>query len=337
MYKIPGKIRIFSLLILLVFAFPVCSFNIFSNTEIEPEKVPQAKISNGIIEATLFLPDSSNGYYRGSRFDWSGVMPELNFNGHSYFGQWFEKYDPYIHDAIMGPVNDFYPLGYDEGKPGDNYVKVGIGVFSKQDTLPYSFSKPAKLINPGKWKVTKKSDQVRFTHILNDPDYSYEYTKTVHLAKNKPLMVLNCTIVNHGTKTISTNVYNHNFFVIDKQPTGPDFSVQFPFKLVGKFRRGGDKAEFNDNKISILQVLTPGQTVHGGNIEGFGTSPKDYDIKIENHKTGAGVRITCDKPLSRLVFWASYAVLSAEPYTDIKIKPSEQFTWTITYQFYTLK
>lgn len=299
------------------------------------EGFPQARISNGLIDATLYLPDTMNGYYRASRFDWSGVIPELKYNGHSFFGQWFVKYDPYIHDAIMGPVNDFYPLGFDEGKPGDSFVKIGIGVLTKPDTLPYSISKPYKLINPGKWNVIRKKDQVTFTHTLSDKDYAYEYSKTISLEKNKPVMVLRHTIVNRGQKPIETNVYNHNFFVIDNQPTGPDFLVEFPFNLIGKFRRGGDKAEFRENRVVFLKQLAAGETVHGGNIEGFSQSPEDYKIKIENQKTGAGVRISCDRPLSRLVFWAANATLAAEPYTLVKINPSEQFSWTISYEFYT--
>lgn len=336
MKTISEKVLIPFLLVFTMIFILVPGFKSFDDPQNEQGKIPQTRISNGLIDATLYLPDTINGYYRGSRFDWSGVMPELQFDGHSYFGQWFEKYDPYIHDAIMGPVNDFYPLGFDEGKPGDSFVKIGIGVLTKPDDKPYSIMAPYKLTNAGKWKVSKKRDQVKFIHILDDAGYSYEYTKTVRLEKNKPVMVLTHTIVNRGQKTIETNVYNHNFFVIDKQPTGPDFSVEFPFNLTGKFRRGGEMAQFKDNKIEMLQQLTAGQTVHGGNIEGFGMTPKDYDIRIENHKTGAGVRITCDRPLSRLVFWASYKVLSAEPYTQIKIKPSEQFSWTITYQFYKL-
>ncbi len=333
---ISKKVIITGLMILIVISIGVQGFITVSGRQTTAAEFPQAQISNGLIDATLYLPDAEKGYYRGSRFDWSGVIPELKFKGHTYFGQWFTKYDPYIHDAIMGPVNDFYPLGYDDGKPGDSYVKIGIGAFTKQDTTPYSFSKPAKLINHGQWKINKKSDQVIFTHILDDPGYSYEYTKTVSLEKDKPVMVLTYSIVNRGQKTIETNVYDHNFFVIDNQPTGPDFSVEFPFKLKGQFRRGGDKAEFKENKVVFIRQLAPGETVHGGNIEGFSDSPKDYDIRVENKKTGAGVRITCDKPLSRLVFWASYATLSPEPYNLIKIKPSEEFKWSITYEFYTL-
>src|SRR5579862_6769873 len=83
---------------------------------------PQAEIANGAggIRAKLLLPDAERGYYRGTRFDWSGVIASLEYKGHNYFGQWFEKYDPKLHDAIMGPVEEFLTppnrtgLGYDE-------------------------------------------------------------------------------------------------------------------------------------------------------------------------------------------------------------------------------
>jgi len=73
-------------------------------------KFPQTEISNGLIHAKIYLPDLHEGYYRGSRFDWSGNIASLDYNGHNYFGQWFSKYDPEIHDAIMGPVEEFTPL-----------------------------------------------------------------------------------------------------------------------------------------------------------------------------------------------------------------------------------
>src|SRR6185295_16794115 len=95
------------------------------------DQFPHVEISNGIIHATLYLPDVKDGYYRASRFDWSGVMPALEYKGHTYFGQWFGKYDPLLHDAIMGPVEDFSPVGYDEAKAGDSFLKIGIGIVTK--------------------------------------------------------------------------------------------------------------------------------------------------------------------------------------------------------------
>lgn len=297
--------------------------------------IPQVSISNGILNAVIYMPDTANGYYRGSRFDWSGVIPELHYKGHNYFGQWFDEYDPYTHDAIMGPVNDFEPLGFSEALPGESFIKIGIGAFIKADTLPYTFRNQYQKTDAGTWNVVPDKDRIKFTHTLSNSGYAYEYTKIISLEKDQPVMLLTHTIVNHGEKIIETDVYNHNFFVIDSLPTGPDHIVEFPFTLIGQFRRGGEIAEFKDNTIVIHQYLEPGQTVHGGNIEGFGDTAGDYNIGIENTKAGAGVRIRGDKPLSRLVFWGSHVVLSPEPYIHIKALPGEQFTWTIRYTFYT--
>ncbi len=54
-------------------------------------QAPTADVSNTSVRATIYLPDAESGYYRGTRFDWSGVISSLKWNGHEYFGQWFEK------------------------------------------------------------------------------------------------------------------------------------------------------------------------------------------------------------------------------------------------------
>src|SRR5689334_23225472 len=102
---------------------------------------PEAEISNGSIRATLRLPDPARGYYRGTRFDWSGVISSLQYKGHEYFGQWFEKYDPKTHDAIMGPVEEFRTgdagLGYDEARTGGTFIRIGVGVVRKPEEPQY--------------------------------------------------------------------------------------------------------------------------------------------------------------------------------------------------------
>lgn len=299
------------------------------------QDVPQTEISNGIIHAKIYLPDSNNGYYRASRFDWSGVIPELSFRGHSYFGQWFEKYDPSIHDAIMGPVDAFAPLDFDSKKPGDSFVKIGVGILAKPNESPYSFSRSYTILDHGQWEIQKGDDQVEFIHKLNDKEYSYEYNKTVQLIEGEPRMVIKHTLKNLGRKTMETEVYNHNFFVIDKQPIGPDFEVKFPFTLSTDDPINKDLAIISGNNIAFVNELKEKQYVFYG-LKGFGYSYKDYDIRIENHKTKAGVRITSDRPLSKLAFWSSNKTLSPEPYTHIKIDPGEIFHWDIIYEFYTL-
>ena len=102
---------------------------------------PEAEISNGMVTAQLYLPDAQNGYYRGTRFDWSGQIASLRVGRREYFGQWFDKYDPKIHDAIMGPVEEFLTgdtsLGYQEAPVGGTFVRIGVGVLRKPEDRAY--------------------------------------------------------------------------------------------------------------------------------------------------------------------------------------------------------
>src|ERR1039458_1933312 len=54
---------------------------------------PEAEISTGSVRATLYLPGAPQGYYRATRFDWSGQIASLEFQGHHYFAQWFDHYE----------------------------------------------------------------------------------------------------------------------------------------------------------------------------------------------------------------------------------------------------
>lgn len=293
---------------------------------------PAAEISNAILHARLYLPDSEKGYYRGTRFDWSGVMPVLEYKGHSYCGQWFEKYAPTTHDAIMGPVESFSPLGYESG--GGRFVQIGVGVLARPKESPYSPFTYYKVLNPGSWNVKRSPDQLEFLHQLKDTDYSYEYKKSVRFLKGKPEMVLAHRLKNTGKRVIETDVYDHNFFLLDHQTTGPGLVLRFPFRLTSEEARGiGELAAIRGDSIVLLRQLADKESVYAV-LHGYGDQPTDYDIRIENHITGAGLRITCDRPLSKLVYWGSVKALCPEPYIRVKVQPGETFTWRILYEFY---
>ncbi len=145
---------------------------------------PEAAISNGQIRARLYLPDAHAGYYQATRFDWSGQMPSLEYKGHTYFGNWNPApYSPKLHDAIMGPVEEFLTngagLGYVDARPGGTFVKIGVGVIKKPEERAFQQFKTYEIADPGKWTVKKKSDSVEFTQIVGDPSsgYAYRYTK----------------------------------------------------------------------------------------------------------------------------------------------------------------
>jgi hypothetical protein len=300
---------------------------------------PEAEISNGMIQAKFYLPDAERGYYRGTRFDWSGSIFSLQYKGHEYFGQWFEKYDPKIHDAITGPVEEYLTNGagpgYGEVKAGGTFMRIGAGVVRKIEEKAYDRFKTYEIVDPGKWSTKKGSDWIEFTHGLKDAaGYAYLYTKKVRLVKNKPEMVLEHSLKNTGRRVIETEQYNHNFFVIDRQPTGPDSVVKFAFDAHAKLDLKG-VAKVERRQLEYARELEPGQSVFT-ELEGFGSTAKDYDFRIEHRKAGAGVRITGDQPIVKLIYWSIRTTLCPEPYIRMKIAPGQTYKWKIGYEFYTL-
>jgi hypothetical protein len=300
---------------------------------------PQAQITNGLITARLYLPDPANGYYRATRFDWSGVIPSLTTKNHSYFGQWFEKYDPKLHDAIQGPVEEFKTgdaaLGYTDAQPGGIFVRIGVGALRKPEERQFNSFRTYDIVDGGRWQVEKKKDQVRFTHTLGAEGYAYVYKKTVRLVKGKSTMVLEHELKNTGSKKIETSQYDHNFFMMDNQPTGPDASVRFPFALQPVRPFQGNLAETRGGEIIFNKELQPKQSVYG-EFKGFGPGAADYDIRLEHKKAGAGVRIRGDVPLEKVVFWSIRTTFCPEPYVKLTVEPGKTVRWTYTYDFYDL-
>ncbi len=296
---------------------------------------PSAKITNGLITATLHLPDAEKGYYRGTRFDWSGVMPSLEYQGHQYFGLWNPApYEPKLHDAITGPVEEFTAVGMEEAPTGGEFVKIGIGSLVKPDDKAYTFVRNYEIKNPGIWTVKKKKDQVVFTHVLKDAaGYGYEYQKIVRLVKGRPELVLEHSLKNTGTKSIETSTYNHNFFVIDGEPTGPNISTTFPFEVSAEGKGFGTIAEAKNKSIVYNRTLAKGENVFTTGVQGIAATPQNYDFTIRNLKSGAGVHIKGDRPLEKLVYWSNPNTSCPEPYIKLSAKPGETIRWNITYAF----
>jgi hypothetical protein len=313
--------------------------------------VPQAQISNGQITAKFYLPNSKNGYYRSTRFDWSGAIYSLQYKGHSFYGPWFDSVDPKVINfvfrgsqivngscgALEGPVYEFQiPLGWDSAQPGGDFIKIGVGVLRKTGKK-YNRYYPYQVLDSGKWTVKTHKNSVVFQQVLSDPalGYSYVYRKVVRLVRGKPEMVIESSLKNTGQREIKSDVYAHNFTTIDHYPPGPDYSVSFPFQIQQVRPRANQLAEARGNKIVFNKVLT-GKDQAVVFIRGFSDSPGDNRITIVNKKAGAGVRISGNRPLIREFMWSIRSVVAVEAYIAIDVKPGAEFTWKNTYEYYTL-
>jgi hypothetical protein len=312
---------------------------------------PSAEIMNDQIRARIYLPDLKNGYYRGTRFDWSGVVYSLRYRGHDYYGPWFNKTDPTVHDfvyrgpdivagpcsAITGPVDEFGPIGWDDARAGGNFIKIGVGALRRPHEGKYDNYTLYEIASPGNWTIRRNPDSIEFIHELADSSsgYAYIYRKIVRLTTRQPEMVLEHSLKNTGTHAIQTSVYNHNFLVLNEQAPGPGFVITVPFAI--QTRRPPNKrlAEIRGNQIVYLNTLE-NRDVVATSLQGFSDRPEDHDIRIENKKRGVGMRITADRPLSSESLWSIRTVIAMEPFISMTVEPGDEFTWKSTYDYYTL-
>jgi len=140
---------------------------------------------------------------------------------------------------------------------------------------------------------------------------------------------------NTGKRAIETDLYDHNFLAIDGQAPGPDITIRVPFQIAPIHPPESDLAEFTGNHIRFLRQLRGEDRVYGS-FHGFGSSPSDYDIRIEDARLGSGLRITGDRPLSNVAVWAIRSVFAVEPFVTLSIEPGKAVTWRYQYTFYRL-
>jgi len=312
---------------------------------------PVAEIGNGKIRAKLYLPDAATGFYRGTRFDWSGVIFHLEANGHTYYAPWFTKRNPAIRDFVyegddivagacsstMGPADEFRPVGFDAAKPGGTFVKIGVGALRKPDAAPYDNYRLYEVVNPGQWTIGRRPDSIEFTQSLEDDasGFAYVYRKTIRLVAGKSEMAMVHSLKNTGKQAIETTVYNHNFLVLDGKAPGPGAVITVPFSIRSARPPNAQLAEIQGNRIVYKKTLA-GSDVVSCPVEGFGPSANDHEIRIENSAEKAGMSIHGDRPLRSINLWSIRSNISMEPFIAAPVAPGKEFTWTTTYRYYSL-
>jgi hypothetical protein len=323
---------------------------------IEHADHPTTTLTNGKLTVVIFLPDAQKGYYRSTRFDWAGIIPCVSLNGHRFFGEWFVgAYDPMRNDAVVGPAEEFriddgvlghYPansplltinsqaIGYDEAKPGEAFLKPGVGILKKIDDQPYSTHTIYPILDGGTWTTSKTSPtSITFQQVLNGRDgWAYVYEKMLRLDANGTGMTLEHSLRNTGQKVIDTKVYDHDFITLDGQSVGPDIVIRFPF--VPRPSTPLDPLlKIEGKELHFTKALAAGQ-VASMYYTGYSDKVSDYDITVENVRTKVGLEQTSDTPISRAYFWTNGKAIGPETYIHVPVKPGKTTHWKLHYHFF---
>lgn len=295
---------------------------------------PKLELHNGEIRVSVYLPDPVHGYYRGARFDWSGIVEHVDTRHHRFYAPVHAMHDPHRHDGVSGPAEEFAmvePMGFDEAAPGESFVKIGVGLLRKGDDNEYRFNGDYDIIRVGEWDIEHGPDRVSFFQdFVGERGWAYRYRKTVQLVSGLPELTIAHRLENAGAKNIDIDHYSHNFTLIDRLPYGPDYRVEFPFTTTIPIRIN-ERAWFRDNAVEVPEPLGD-SSLWIPLYEGEGRV--DYNRAVIKHlPSGAAVEFTGDAPVTRMVFWAVERAVCPEPFIRLKLAPGEVTEWSSRYRY----
>ena len=256
---------------------------------------PQVKLHNRALRMHVYLPDAQKGFYRGVRFDWSGVIGDLEVAGHHLYRPWFTAVDPQVRDfvysgdgisagansAATGPVEEFQTaFGYDTAKVGDTFLKVGVGILRKVEDRPYRFDTRAELVDGGRWTHTETADSITFTQTLGKPgdQYAYVYTKMLRLRAGASFTIEH-RLQNLGEVALTTPLYDHNFLTVDGSSVHAGTTVTVPYTLVPSGPVDSAQVSIEGHRAMYREDLR-GQDKATFGLQGFGSA--------------AGSAVSCD-------------------------------------------
>jgi hypothetical protein len=295
---------------------------------------PRHVLEGGGVKLTLDLPDAATGYYRGTRFDWSGVVATAEVGGHTAFGYWKSTHDPANHDDVPGTAEEFghdQPLGYADAPVGGTFVKIGVGELVKPQEPKYRFARNYTIARPGTWQISTGDGWIEFRQELaHAGGYGYRYVKRVELAPRG--FVIRRTLTNTGTRPIDTDHYGHHFLTVDGDPVGPNYALRFPFRPRATDPAGlRDIAAIRDDRLVFVKPLVQGQVQ--SQIAGFGDRAADNQVSVEHAASGVVLRIANDRPLAKFNVWSVKTTLCPEPFVQITVAPGRETAWATRYEF----
>lgn len=311
---------------------------------------PKANIGNGQLKLVVLLPDREKGFYRGTRFDWSGIISSAVVDGQEFYGLWFDRLGDNIRDflnendvvtagpntAILGPAEAFDPAtppGWAEAAAGGGFLKIGVGLLRKPaDGAPYSSFRLYDVIDHGAWQVTRGRRWIRFTHRLQDgtTGFGYEYQKTIRLAAKTAELSIEHRLTNIGSKPLESSMFNHNFLTFGGAPTARLPRVTAPYPIEAAAPPRGDAAVLADGAIQYQRALA-GPEIFSVNIKGHqSVADARFTVRAAD---GAAVSVTSDRPWSRLMLWSVTRAVAMEPYVALSVAPGATTEWTSRYVF----
>ena len=282
-------------------------------------------LQNHRLQVDLLRPGSQ--IYNGSRFDWTGFVIQVTLDGaHTFCGP--ESSVPDEGTGGIGLCSEFRgeeAIGFDDALPGDQFLKLGVGLLTRPDENPYTFFEEYELTP---FPVTVAQDQNRIVFVqapLPCRGYAARFTKTVSLEEN--CLLIHCRLDNVGERNLRTREYNHNFVSINRRCFGSGYKLTLPFDP--------HPEDCDGPYLCVGREITwpePVLEAYFSPMERFaGAGPGAWEL----HHAESGVRLReeTDFPWRSFALFGTHSVVCPEAFIEIDLAPADTLEWTRKYEF----
>lgn len=284
---------------------------------------------------TVMEPNDPQRYNRGVRFTPVAAVLGVRRGERTYL------FNPADHDPIADhaglaaefdlvipdDANDRFPPGYAEAAVGEGFVKVGVGVLVKQKR-PYSLFQNLPVLELAKTTVNWHDDHADFLQRCAGVN-GYAYDLSAHLAVKGDEVIVDWTLVNTGTKPITTRQYTHNFIRIGDHDVGPGYTITWPYEL----KATGLQAEQSQAGRTIRFDRRIPQWVNLA-VE----YPTSYDgpntCTVRHEPSGATIDLVTSLPGESTAIHARPQYLSPEQFVVLRLPAGEKTSWRRLYRFH---
>ncbi len=292
---------------------------------------PSTSISNGIVTATVAIPDVEKGLYRGHRFEQAGIITKLEHGGHSFFLEAPAVHEPINPHVCCGPCEEWFEaIAYDDAKPGEPFIKLGVGLYEKPFHPNHMWNHSYWPLKIFPWTTKAEKDRIEFVQEVDGPrGWGYRYVKRLVLDPGQPVLRIEHVLTNTGKHRIDAEQYAHNFAALDQKPVAKGLAVEFSFPP----KTAADISKLGVLEETVFRVTADKIETRGFDVNGWAPDHCDLLATISAPGTPAQLRIGGDFAPSKLTLFVTTEQISCEPFFKIAIEPGATASWTRTYEF----
>ncbi|MFZ2654203.1 MAG: hypothetical protein WAX69_04760 [Victivallales bacterium] len=272
-------------------------------------------------------PSSTERYHRGVRFTPVAAVLRVVARENEYL------LNPVEHDScldvagLMAEFDPVSPLGFEEAKIGEGFVKVGVGVLRK-NREKYAPRPPYEVMELAETKTTWEKDSVKYKqtcHGING--YGYELKSEMKIEPQNHKLVIEWELTNTGTRQLETWHYSHNCFRFGNLDISDGYRLSFPydFNIEGNsdaVEKTGRSLQFLKRPVTPLNIRVP-----------FPDKDIPNTFELIDEKTGLEARCLTSRYGAYTTLHASKDYVCPEQFVRITLPPGQTAKWTREYVF----